>query len=79
MVDDYHLDMLEHDGYLVAQGCVREDHPHAPPDRSRMSIVKAGTALTSSIVQTRPTLAITLSAPTTTSTRGCAESTRDCC
>jgi alpha-galactosidase len=34
IVDDYHLDMLEHDGYLVAQGCVREDHPHAPPDKS---------------------------------------------
>jgi hypothetical protein len=34
IVDDYHLDMLEHDGYLVAQGCVRDDHPHAPPDRS---------------------------------------------
>jgi alpha-galactosidase len=40
MVDDYHLDMLEHDGYLVAQGCVRDDHPHAPPDRTRMSVVK---------------------------------------
>lgn len=26
------LDMLEHDGYLVAQGCTRNDHPHAPPD-----------------------------------------------
>jgi hypothetical protein len=42
LVEDYHLDMLEHDGYLVAQGCVREDHPHAPPDRSRMSVVKSG-------------------------------------
>ncbi len=30
---DYHLDMLEHDGYLVAHGCIRTDHPHAPPDR----------------------------------------------
>jgi alpha-galactosidase len=40
IVEDYRLDMLEHDGYLVAQGCVREDHPHAPPDRSRMSIMK---------------------------------------
>lgn len=40
IVEDYHLDMLEHDGYLVAQGCVREDHPHAPPDRSKMSIRK---------------------------------------
>lgn len=26
-----HLDMLEHDGYLVAQGCIRNDHPHTPP------------------------------------------------
>jgi len=32
IVTDYHLDMLEHDGYLVAQGCSRTDHPHAPPD-----------------------------------------------
>jgi alpha-galactosidase len=31
IVDSYHLDMLEHDGYLVAQGCTRSDHPHAPP------------------------------------------------
>jgi hypothetical protein len=34
IVEDYHLDMLEHDGYLVAQGCARDNHPHAPPDRS---------------------------------------------
>ena len=39
IVDDYHLDMLEHDGYLVAQGCVHKDHPHAPPDRSKMRMV----------------------------------------
>lgn len=39
IVTDYHLDMLEHDGYLVAQGCVRDDHPHAPPNRSTMHIV----------------------------------------
>lgn len=32
IVTDYHLDMLEHDGYLVAHGCDRSDHPHAPPD-----------------------------------------------
>ena len=38
IVDDYHLDMLEHDGYLVAQGCARDDHPHAPPNRSTMSV-----------------------------------------
>ena len=40
IVSTNHLDMLEHDGYLVAQGCVREDHPHAPPNRSTMRIVK---------------------------------------
>ena len=40
MVDDYHLDMIEHDGYLVAQGCVRDDHPHAPPNRSTMKVKK---------------------------------------
>ncbi len=38
MVRDYHLDMLEHDGYLVAQGCTRSDHPHAPPDPHRISV-----------------------------------------
>lgn len=32
VVHDDHLDMLEHDGYVVAQGCERSDHPHAPPD-----------------------------------------------
>jgi hypothetical protein len=38
IVEDYHLDMLEHDGYLVAQGCTRDDHPHAPPNQSTMKI-----------------------------------------
>jgi hypothetical protein len=38
IVEDYHLDMLEHDGYLVAQGCSRNDHPHAPPNRSTMKV-----------------------------------------
>jgi hypothetical protein len=38
IVTDYHLDMLEHDGYVVAQGCTRRDHPHAPPDPSQLSI-----------------------------------------
>ncbi len=38
LVDDYHLDMLEHDGYLVAQGCQRTDHPHAPPDPGNMTV-----------------------------------------
>jgi alpha-galactosidase len=38
IVENYHLDMLEHDGYLVAQGCTRDDHPHAPPDRSTMKL-----------------------------------------
>ena len=31
IVGDYRLDMLEHDGYLVAQGSTRADHPAAPP------------------------------------------------
>jgi alpha-galactosidase len=38
IVEDYHLDMLEHDGYLVAQGCMREDHPHAPANRSTAKV-----------------------------------------
>jgi alpha-galactosidase len=38
IVNDYHLDMLEHDGYVVAQGCTRDDHLHAPPDPLHMSI-----------------------------------------
>jgi hypothetical protein len=32
IVTDYKLDMLEHDGYLVAKGCDASDHPHAAPD-----------------------------------------------
>jgi alpha-galactosidase len=40
LVTDYHLDMLEHDGYLVAQGCMRNDHPHAPPDPFNMCVHK---------------------------------------
>jgi alpha-galactosidase len=32
IVEDYHLDMLEHDGYLVAESCTGAGHPHAPPD-----------------------------------------------
>lgn len=34
IIEDYHLDMLEHDGYLVAEGCTRNDHPHAPLNMS---------------------------------------------
>ena len=30
IVSDDRLDMLEHDGYVVAKSCVRTDHPHAP-------------------------------------------------
>jgi hypothetical protein len=44
LVNDYHLDMLEHDGYLVAQGCARKDHPHAPPDPSNLTIRKAASS-----------------------------------
>jgi hypothetical protein len=32
IVSEYHLDMLEHDGYLVAQGSSRTGHLAAPPD-----------------------------------------------
>ena len=38
IVEDNHLDMLEHDGYLVAQGCTRDDHPHAAPNKSTMRV-----------------------------------------
>jgi alpha-galactosidase len=41
IVSDYHLDMLEHDGYLVAHGCDRDDHPHAPPDPLNKCIYKS--------------------------------------
>jgi len=44
IVRDYRLDMLEHDGYLVAQGCVRSDHPHAPPDSRDLSITRLGSS-----------------------------------
>jgi hypothetical protein len=38
VISDYHLDMLEHDGYLVAQGSSRADHPAAPPDPATLRI-----------------------------------------
>ncbi len=41
IVTDYHLDMLEHDGYLVAHGCDRIDHPHAAPDPLNKCIYKS--------------------------------------
>jgi len=41
IVNDYHLDMLEHDGYLVAHGCDRTDHPHAAPDPLNICIYKS--------------------------------------
>lgn len=40
IITDYHLDMLEHDGYLVAHGCDRADHPHAAPDPLNNCIYK---------------------------------------
>jgi len=40
IVTDYHLDMLEHDGYLVAHGCARTDHPHAAPDPLNQCVYK---------------------------------------
>lgn len=41
IVTDYQLDMLEHDGYLVAHGCDRSDHPHAAPDPLNKCIYKS--------------------------------------
>jgi alpha-galactosidase len=41
IVTDYHLDTLKHDGYLVAHGCDRTDHPHAPPDPLNKCIYKS--------------------------------------
>lgn len=38
IVEDNHLDMLEHDGYLVAQACTRDDHPHAPLDPGTLQL-----------------------------------------
>jgi melibiase-like protein/glycosyl hydrolase family 36 len=40
IVTDYHLDMLEHDGYLVSHGCDRTDHPHAAPDPLNKCVYK---------------------------------------
>lgn len=39
IVTDYRLDMLEHDGYLVAKNCSRTDHPHAVASPPQMSPV----------------------------------------
>lgn len=40
IVSDYRLDMLEHDGYVVAKNCDRTDHPHASRPAAQMSAVK---------------------------------------
>ena len=41
IVTEYHLDMLEHDGYVVAHGCDRIDHPHAAPDPLNKCVYKS--------------------------------------
>jgi hypothetical protein len=41
IVTEYDLDMLEHDGYLVAHGCDRTNHPHAAPDPLNKCIYKS--------------------------------------
>ena len=38
IIGEYHLDMLEHDGYLIAQGSSRADHPAAPPDPGTLRV-----------------------------------------
>jgi hypothetical protein len=40
MVSSYKLDMLEHDGYLVARNCSRTDHPHAPPPAGAITTIR---------------------------------------
>lgn len=40
IVTEYKLDMLEHDGYLVLQGCQKANHPHAPPDPAHTLVEK---------------------------------------
>ncbi len=40
LVRNLHIDMLEHDGYLVAQGCDRPSHPHAPLDPAQVKRYK---------------------------------------
>jgi alpha-galactosidase len=40
MITSYKLDMVEHDGYLVAHNCSRSDHPHAPPPPDAVTVIK---------------------------------------
>jgi hypothetical protein len=43
IVKDYKLDVLEHDGYLVAQGCESRDHTHLPPNPlNKATYINAG-------------------------------------
>jgi hypothetical protein len=39
IVTSYKLDMLEHDGYVVARNCSRTDHPHAPPPPDAVTVI----------------------------------------
>ncbi len=46
IVSSYKLDMLEHDGYVVAHACARTDHPHAAAPASYPSTIQgSGVAL----------------------------------
>jgi hypothetical protein len=36
IVRDYHLDLVKQDGYVIAQGCDRSDHPHATCDPQKV-------------------------------------------
>ncbi len=40
IVNTYKLDMLEHDGYVVAKNCARDDHPHSARPSPQISTVK---------------------------------------
>jgi hypothetical protein len=46
IITSYKLDMVEHDGYVVARACTRADHPHAaPPASYPVTIDGSGAAL----------------------------------
>jgi hypothetical protein len=45
IITQYHLDMMEHDGYVVAKNCRRTDHPHEAASPPQMSTV-AGSGIT---------------------------------
>lgn len=45
IVTDYKLDMIEHDGYVVAKGCNRADHPHVTSPVTSREVSGSGVLL----------------------------------